>query len=120
MRRLLFSVTIKDCKVQTFAAGGPGGQHQNRIRSGVRIIHPPSGARGEARDSRDQLTNKRSAFVRMCKTKEFEAWHKDETQRRLGKLDLEARVEAEMKPWHLKTETKDEDGRWKEDLILPV
>lgn len=46
------SVSIKDCRVDTFRAGGPGGQRQNKVSSGVRIIHEPSGAVGEARDER--------------------------------------------------------------------
>lgn len=28
--RPVFSVTLADCEVQTFAAGGPGGQNQNK------------------------------------------------------------------------------------------
>lgn len=65
-RVLLFSVTVKDCEVQTFRAGGKGGQNQNKRDTGVRIIHHPSGARGEARDERSQLQNKRLAFKRMA------------------------------------------------------
>lgn len=49
-RSLLFSVTIKDCEVQTFRAGGCGGQNQKKRDTGVRIIHHPSGARGESRE----------------------------------------------------------------------
>jgi protein subunit release factor B len=63
-KQLLFSLTRKDFTWQTFRAGGKGGQNQNKVESGVRCIHPPSGARGEARDSRDQWRNKQSAFVR--------------------------------------------------------
>lgn len=62
----MFSVTLKDCEVQTFRSGGKGGQNQNKRDTGVRIIHHPSGARGEARDERSQLQNKRLAFVRMA------------------------------------------------------
>lgn len=65
-RELLFSVTLKDCDVQTFRAGGKGGQNQNKRDTGVRIIHRASGARGEARDERSQLQNKRLAFKRMA------------------------------------------------------
>lgn len=65
-RQLMFSVTIKDCEVQTFRSGGKGGQNQNKRDTGVRIIHHPSGARGEARDERSQLQNKRLAFTRMA------------------------------------------------------
>jgi peptide chain release factor 2 len=53
-KTLLFSLTKKDFEVQTFCTGGPGGQHKNAKRNGVRIIHPASGARAEHRDGRDQ------------------------------------------------------------------
>lgn len=65
-RQLMFSVTLRDCEVQTFRSGGKGGQNQNKRDTGVRIIHHPSGARGEARDERSQLQNKRLAFKRMA------------------------------------------------------
>jgi protein subunit release factor A len=69
-------VTPKDCRVDTFRSGGKGGQNQNKVESGVRYTHEPSGAVGEARDSRDQLRNRRSAFERMTQTKEFVQWVK--------------------------------------------
>lgn len=69
-----FSVTIKDCEVQTFRSGGAGGQNQNKVSSGVRIIHHPSGARGECRETRDQLQNKRRAFVKMAQSPKFKLW----------------------------------------------
>lgn len=51
-REKLLSVTLADCDVHTFSAGGPGGQHQNTSNTGVRIIHRESGARGESRETR--------------------------------------------------------------------
>ena len=47
--------------METFRAGGPGGQNQNKRNTGVRWIHVPSGATGEARDHRTQGENKRAA-----------------------------------------------------------
>lgn len=73
-KELLFSVTLKDCDVQTFRAGGPGGQNQNKRDTGVRIVHPPSGARGESREERSQLANKKLAFRRMAAHPLFQAW----------------------------------------------
>ncbi len=73
-RQLLFSVTLKDCVVQTFRSGGKGGQNQNTRDTGVRIIHRASGARGEARDERSQLQNKKLAFRRMADSAIFRAW----------------------------------------------
>ena len=73
-RQLLFSVTLKDCDVDTFRAGGNGGQNQNKRDTGVRVTHRASGAVGTARDSRSQLQNKKLAFRRMAETKLFQAW----------------------------------------------
>jgi hypothetical protein len=73
-RTPVLSVTIDDCDVQTFRAGGKGGQNQNKRDTGVRVIHPPSGARGESREERSQLANKRAAFRRMADSAAFKVW----------------------------------------------
>jgi protein subunit release factor B len=73
-REKLFTVTIKDCEVQTFRAGGKGGQNQNKRDTGVRIIHHASGARGESREGRTQLENKKLAFRRMGESIAFRTW----------------------------------------------
>jgi protein subunit release factor B len=106
--KLIFSVTIHDCEVQTFRSGGPGGQHQNKTSSGVRIIHHPSGARGESREERSQLQNKRSAFRRMVESGVFRMW--------IGKklvegTSAEEKVAEEMKPENIRYEIK-ENNRW--------
>ena len=74
MREKLFTVTIKDCEVQTFRAGGKGGQNQNSRETGVRIRHRLSNAVGESREERSQLLNKRKAFKRMAESSEFQSW----------------------------------------------
>ena len=68
----ILSVTIHDCDVQHFRSGGKGGQNQNKRDTGTRIIHRPSGARGEARDERSQLQNKKLAFRRMAESDPFQ------------------------------------------------
>ena len=73
-KKLLFSVTAKDLRIDTFRAGGKGGQNQNKVNSGVRITHDASGAVGESREHRDQLQNKKAAFKRMTESKEFKSW----------------------------------------------
>lgn len=85
-KRLLFSLTKKDFEIQTFCTGGKGGQKQNSTESGVRIIHPASGARGEGREERHQYANRKRAFERLVQTKEFQRWHKAEVARQLAKL----------------------------------
>jgi protein subunit release factor B len=114
MDKLLFSVTKDDFEMQTFRSGGKGGQNQNKVNSGVRLIHRASGARGEARDSRHQAENKRSAFERLLKTPEWIAWHKLETARRLGSMKkVDGAVEEAMRPENLRVEIRTEKG-WKE------
>lgn len=70
-RYKILSVTLDDCGVQHFRSGGKGGQNQNKRDTGTRIIHRASGARGEARDERSQLANKKLAWRRMIETPTF-------------------------------------------------
>jgi protein subunit release factor B len=111
---LVLSVTLADCRVDTFRSGGKGGQNQNKRETGVRITHPPSGAVGESREERSQLQNKRIAFRRMAESMKFSLWLK----RQLGQEDLiRAQVERDMWPVNLKTELRGEDGKWAETRI---
>lgn len=73
-RRRVLSVTAADCDLQTFRSGGSGGQNQNKRDTGVRWIHRESGARGEARDERSQLQNKKLAWRRMFEDPRFQLW----------------------------------------------
>lgn len=118
-KQKLFSVTIHDCRVDVFRSGGKGGQNQNKVNSGVRIVHEPSGAVAESREERDQLVNKKRAWKRLCESKEFQIWLKIETARRMGTLvDIEAEIDRSMH--HVKTESRDKNGRWVEGLTNPV
>ena len=85
-RTKAFAVTIEDCQVDTFRAGGKGGQNQNKRDTGARIRHLPSGAVGESRSERTQLGNKRAAFQRMAQSDEFQSWAQL-TGRRLRPID---------------------------------
>jgi protein subunit release factor A len=56
---------LADCRIDTFRAGGKGGQHQNTTESGVRITHLPTGVSVEARDDRSQHRNRTIALKRL-------------------------------------------------------
>ena len=56
----------RDCEVDFFIAGGPGGQHRNKVETGVRLIHRPSGITVTATERRSQHANREMAFERMA------------------------------------------------------
>ena len=109
---LVLSVSVHDCEVQTFCCGGKGGQNVNKVASGVRIIHHPSGARGECREERDQFQNKKRAFRRMAESKEFRIWMRLEVARRSGQETVEEAVEKAMEPRNLRVEARGAEGKW--------
>lgn len=114
VKELLFSVTLADCRVDTFRPSGHGGQGMQKRDSAVRITHSPSGAVGQSSESREQLKNKRIAMRRLAETKEFVAWAKLQAASELEVLDRIAQMEARFKPGELKVEYLVR-GHWEEE-----
>ena len=56
---------LAECEVDTFRAGGPGGQHQNKTDSAVRLRHGPTGLTVTCRAQRSQYLNKMDALRRL-------------------------------------------------------
>lgn len=56
---------LAECRLETFRAGGPGGQHQNKAETGVRLTHLPTGITVTARESRSQHRNRKTALARL-------------------------------------------------------
>jgi ribosome-associated protein len=56
----------RDTEVRFFVAGGPGGQHRNKVATGVRLFHRPSGLTVAATERRSQAANREVAFTRLA------------------------------------------------------
>jgi len=112
-KEVLFSLTAKDFRIDTFRGSGKGGQKRNKTSSGVRITHLESGAVGLSDETRSQHKNKEIAFMKLVESAKFKTWHELECAKHLGDLQqIDDRVEQQMRPWNIYEEVY-KNGEWK-------
>lgn len=56
---------LRQCRVDTFQSGGPGGQHRNKVESAIRLTHLPTGVTVVSRSHRSQYRNRQEALRRL-------------------------------------------------------
>jgi ribosome-associated protein len=65
---------LAQCEVQVHRAGGPGGQHRNKVETAIRLVHPPSGVVAEGKDQRSKTQNLSAALGRLREKLEKRAY----------------------------------------------
>jgi|SRR5437868_13738067 len=56
---------LRECEVETFRSGGPGGQHVNKVETAVRLRHLPTGVVVTCREQRSQYRNKVTCLAKL-------------------------------------------------------
>jgi peptide chain release factor-like protein len=56
---------LLECVVRRQRRSGPGGQHRNKVETGIVLLHQPSGIQAEASERRSQAQNLKMAIQRL-------------------------------------------------------
>jgi len=101
---------LAQCDVQVHRAGGPGGQHRNKVETAIRLVHTPSGVVAEGKDQRSKTQNLSAALGRLREKLEKRAYRPPPRKKtRPGRGAVERRLETKRLTSQRKTSRRGAD-----------
>ena len=113
-KELLFTIKKKDFKIDFFSGKGAGGQHRNKHRNCVRMLHIESGVHSTGQTSKERKTNIQNAFKKIVSDNFFKIWLNRKVHDLSVGESIENTVDRQMDDKNIKTEIK-QDGVWVEE-----
>jgi peptide chain release factor 1 len=114
----------EDLKIETMRSGGPGGQHQNKTESGVRVTHLPTGIVVNCRDEKSQHKNRAKA-LRVLRSRLYELQRRkheeeraDQRRSQIGTGDRSDRIRTYNFPQNRVTDHRIGLNLYKLDSIM--
>ncbi len=117
-------INPQDLRIDTYRAGGAGGQHVNKTESAIRITHLPTGVVVTCQDERSQLKNKERA-MKILKSKILQAEEEKKTakirsqrKQQVGSGDRAEKIRTYNYPQNRITDHRTELTLKKLDIIM--
>ena len=115
--RIDIVIKPEELRIDTFRAGGHGGQNVNKIESAVRITHLPSGIVVQCQNERSQHKNREMAMkVLRSRLYEFELEKREAETRKLDESKLDISFGSQIRSYILQPYRMVKDHRTKLEI----
>jgi len=111
-----FKVTKKDFELTWFNGSGGGGQHKNKHANCARLKHKETGVITIGQDHKERPRNQKDALKRMSEHPKFLHWCELKLRETEDGQTIEQKVEESMVLENLIIQTKDDEGKWKNEM----
>ncbi len=115
--RIEVNIRPEELKIDTYRAGGHGGQNVNKVETAVRITHLPSGTVVQCQNERSQHKNRELAMkIRRSRLYELEVEKRQEASRKLDESKLDISFGSQIRTYTLQPYRLIKDHRTKFEM----